>query len=170
MALVNGDFETWSAGDPTGWTLTKGAGSTITQEAVIVHGGTSAAKFDSSLGNSCSLGQTMAVVVGTSYTSIAWYREAVFIRHTLLGGASNGWTLQADNSWAAPFAQRTPTSAGAYALSTITTNAVPAGVTGIFIEFGGGAPGTPAYFDDTSLTAVAAGGTSRLGMLLGVGT
>lgn len=74
--LVNGDLETWSTGDPTGWDKSESA---VQVEALtdpgLVHGGASAARVSAS--STRDLTQNITITPGENYTISFWYKVEV---------------------------------------------------------------------------------------------
>ncbi|HDO26819.1 MAG TPA: endonuclease I, partial [Bacteroidetes bacterium] len=71
--VTNGDFESWTGGQPDGWT-TIDPGITVTQETTIIHGGSSSASVDvttATQGNT-DFRQTVSVTGGISYDVSVW--------------------------------------------------------------------------------------------------
>ncbi len=117
--LTNGGFETWSAGAPVGWTVTTVAGGNVTEEAVIVNGGSKSARLGTvgGLSDSARVSQRATFRAGsTANLSIALYGPAagavlvVYLRcvetgnYLQLGGGSwgaiNTLFSQIAQSWA----------------------------------------------------------------------
>ena len=71
--VTNGDFESWTGGQPDGWT-TIDPGITVTQETTIIHGGSSSASVDVITGtqSNTDLRQTVSVTGGTTYDVSVW--------------------------------------------------------------------------------------------------
>ena len=70
--MINGDLESWTGGEPDGWTLFQN----ISQESTIIHGGTYSAKQTSE--NSSKKFQqeiTMGVQGGQEYTISYWFLD-----------------------------------------------------------------------------------------------
>lgn len=77
--IPNGNFESWTAGVPTGYTVYPDDtnGGSVTQETTDVHGGTSAARFTApaGTGNVKALVADFAVTEGHTYTLSYWYKD-----------------------------------------------------------------------------------------------
>ena len=75
--ITNGDFESWTAGTPDGWT-TIDAGITVTEENVIVNDGFASAGIEvtAKTQNNTDLRQTISVTDGVKYIF------SVFVYHT----------------------------------------------------------------------------------------
>ena len=71
--VVNGDFESWTGGQPDGWT-TIDPGITVTEETTIIHGGSSSASVDVTTGtqSNTDFRQTVSVTGGTTYDVSVW--------------------------------------------------------------------------------------------------
>ncbi len=71
--VTNGDFESWTGGQPDGWT-TIDPGITVTQETTIIHGGSSSASVDVTTGtqSNTDFRQTVSVTGGTTYDVSVW--------------------------------------------------------------------------------------------------
>lgn len=165
MSLTNGGFEAWSGGAPVGWTYAPSGASTVTQEAAIVHGGASSAKFFVDVpGNSVALDQTMSATPGEHYSASLWHQGAntaagLAVRITVVGGASNGYRLNASGAWDSGGAFQFypvlhPASWGQWIAPT--SHALPVGATGISYMILRGDGNETWYLDDAALEIASA--------------
>ena len=69
--VVNGDLESWTAGEPDGWNKAEN----ITQETTIVHGGSSSAKHTSESSTKDLQQLLSGIQEGTEYTISYWYYD-----------------------------------------------------------------------------------------------
>ncbi|MBI9067297.1 MAG: lamin tail domain-containing protein [Salinivirgaceae bacterium] len=74
--VLNGDFESWTAGVPDGWTTIE-SGTTITEETTEIHGGSSSASFEVTTGDqgSTDFRQTVTVENGKTYDFSVWVKH-----------------------------------------------------------------------------------------------
>ena len=83
--VTNGDFESWTAGVPDGWTTIE-AGIVVTEETTIIHGGSSSASVDVITGTqgNTDFRQDITVVAGTDYNVSVWvYHTEGFLKARL---------------------------------------------------------------------------------------
>ncbi len=83
--VVNGDFESWTAGVPDGWT-TIDAGITVTEATSPIHGGSKSASVDVTTGTQANTDfrQSVNVVGGTDYDVSVWvYHTEGFVKARL---------------------------------------------------------------------------------------
>ncbi len=71
--VTNGDFESWTAGVPDGWTTIE-SGITVTEETATIHGGSSSASIDvtTTVQGDTDFRQDVSVVAGTTYDVSVW--------------------------------------------------------------------------------------------------
>jgi len=71
--ISNGDFESWSGGNPDGWTTIE-SGITVTEETTIIYEGSSSASIDVTTGTQgdTDFRQTVSVIGGTDYNVSVW--------------------------------------------------------------------------------------------------
>ena len=71
--ISNGDFESWTGGNPDGWT-TIDPGITVTEETTIIYEGSSSASIDVTTGDQgdTDIWQTVSVIGGTEYNVSVW--------------------------------------------------------------------------------------------------
>ena len=71
--VTNGDFESWTAGVPDGWT-TIDPGIIVTEETTIIHGGSSSANIEVTTGSQSNTDfrQDISIVAGTDYNVSVW--------------------------------------------------------------------------------------------------
>ena len=69
--MINGDLESWTGGDPDGWTKAEN----ITQESTIIHGGSYSAKHTSDEGTKDFQQDVTAVQAGQEYTISYWFLD-----------------------------------------------------------------------------------------------
>ncbi|MEZ5195694.1 MAG: choice-of-anchor J domain-containing protein [Bacteroidales bacterium] len=69
--VVNGDLESWTAGEPDGWTKAEN----ISQETTLVHGGSSSAKHTSESSTKDFQQILSGIQEGTEYTISYWYYD-----------------------------------------------------------------------------------------------
>ena len=87
--FLNGDFESWTAGQPDDWT-TIDSGITVAQSNDITYQGTSSGQVLVTTGEqgSTDLRQYVHVVAGTTYKFTAWfYHTEGYVRTTLFAGS-----------------------------------------------------------------------------------
>lgn len=93
--LLNGGFETAGGGgaDVWGsWTESTAGASTLTDEGVLVHAGSHAAKFVVDGSNSAvSIAQTV-LTTGHKYSASVWARGAVGSEQIIIGDTSTNWS------------------------------------------------------------------------------
>lgn len=93
--LLNGGFETLGGGgaDVWGsWTESTAGASTLTDEGVLVHAGSHAAKFVVDGSNSAvSIAQTV-LTTGHKYSASVWARGAVGSEQIIIGDTSTNWS------------------------------------------------------------------------------
>lgn len=95
--IVNGDFESWTAGVPDGWTLID-PGITVTEATSPVHGGSKSASVDVTTGTQANTDfrQTVSVVSGTEYNVSVWvYHTEGFMKARLYVG---DYQIYSDNT------------------------------------------------------------------------
>ncbi len=143
---ANPGFETWTNNLPDGWT-TIGPGITVTQEATIVHGGSSSASVDVTTGTQadCDFRQDIDVVSGTQYTLSIW------VYHTE-GNVAARWYYgtygnYSDNTITGSWQEFTTT------FTASATGSLPIGLR--FYDQAGFDGEEIVYLDDFSVTAMA---------------
>ena len=69
--MINGDLESWTAGEPDGW----GVIENISQETTTIHGGASSANHTSDEGTKDFQQEITDIQPGTDYTISYWYHD-----------------------------------------------------------------------------------------------
>ena len=144
----NGDYESWTAGNPDGWTTIE-SGIDVTQETTTIHGGSSSASVDVLTGSQgdTDFRQSVNVTAGTDYNVSVWiYHTEGFIKARLYVG---GYQSYSDNTITGSWQEMT------YVYSANTTGDIEIGLR--FYDQSGFDGAEIVYVDDYVMTPIAAG-------------
>ena len=144
----NGDYESWTAGSPDGWTTIE-SGIDVTQESTTIHGGSSSASVDVLTGSQgdTDFRQSVNVTAGTDYNVSVWiYHTEGFMKARLyVGGYQNYSDYTITGSW----------QEMTYVYSANTTGDIEIGLR--FYDVSGFDGAEIVYVDDYVMTPIAAG-------------
>ncbi len=147
--VVNGDFESWTAGVPDGWTTIE-SGITVTEATSPVHGGSKSASVDVTTGTQgdTDFRQSVNVVGGTDYDVSVWvYHTEGFVKARLYVDTYLGYS---DNTIVNAWQELT------YTYSAASDGTVEIGLR--FYDQSGFDGAEIVYVDDFTMTPVGGGG------------